>query len=194
MRSAPSTKPSCAGASSISGDGPHPRSVDRLRRRRGPRRIERRRQFRHRDRHRRHHQGRRQDAEGELVSELPHPRHHVGRAGPGGRRRGRGLRKQLSKALDVDIGTTTTELDTRTSTVRSRESAFGDVLADAVRASTQAEIAIVNGGSIRADTIYPPGTTLTRRDILTELPFGNTTCSWKSPAPTCARPWRTASR
>lgn len=83
--------------------------------------------------------------------------------------------KQLSKALDVDIGTTATELDTRTSTVRSRESAFGDVLADAVRASTQAEIAIVNGGSIRADTIYPPGTTLTRRDILTELPFGNTT-------------------
>lgn len=83
--------------------------------------------------------------------------------------------QQLSKDLDVDIGTTTTELDTRTSTVRSREAAFGDLVADAIRQSTGAEIAITNGGGIRADTIYPAGTVLTRRDIMTELPFGNTT-------------------
>ena len=30
-----------------------------------------------------------------------------------------------------------------------------------------------NGGGIRGDRTYPPGTVLTRKDILTELPFGN---------------------
>lgn len=32
----------------------------------------------------------------------------------------------------------------------------------------------MNGGGIRADRTYDAGSTLTRRDILTELPFGNT--------------------
>ena len=34
---------------------------------------------------------------------------------------------------------------------------------------------ITNGGGIRADRTYDPGTVLTRRDILTELPFSNVT-------------------
>ena len=40
---------------------------------------------------------------------------------------------------------------------------------------------MTNGGGIRADKVYPPGTRLartwrsTRRDILSELPFGNKT-------------------
>ena len=32
---------------------------------------------------------------------------------------------------------------------------------------------MANGGGIRGNKIYDAGTTLTRRDILTELPFGN---------------------
>ncbi len=32
---------------------------------------------------------------------------------------------------------------------------------------------MTNGGGIRGGKIYPPGTTLTRRDVLAELPFGN---------------------
>jgi 5'-nucleotidase / UDP-sugar diphosphatase len=32
---------------------------------------------------------------------------------------------------------------------------------------------VTNGGGIRGGRIYPPGSTITRRDILTELPFGN---------------------
>jgi len=34
---------------------------------------------------------------------------------------------------------------------------------------------LMNGGGIRADRTYDAGVKLTRRDILTELPFGNTT-------------------
>ncbi|HRX37229.1 MAG TPA: 5'-nucleotidase, partial [Aestuariivirga sp.] len=36
-------------------------------------------------------------------------------------------------------------------------------------------IAITNGGGIRGNKEYPAGAELTRRDILTELPFGNKT-------------------
>ena len=86
-----------------------------------------------------------------------------------------GLEAELSKDLDVPVGTTATELDSRNVTVRSREAALGDLVADALRASTQADAAIVNGGGLRGDRLYPAGTVLTRRDILTELPFGNTT-------------------
>lgn len=84
---------------------------------------------------------------------------------------------QLSAALDVEIGTTLTELDTRRASVRGGETAFGNLVADAMRSATNADIAITNGGGIRADRIYEPGTVLTRRDIQSELPFGNKTVS-----------------
>lgn len=82
---------------------------------------------------------------------------------------------QLSKELDVEIGTTDSEIDSRRSTVRSQEAAIGNVITDAMRTATNADIAITNGGGIRADKVYPPGTVLTRRDIQSELPFGNVT-------------------
>lgn len=85
------------------------------------------------------------------------------------------LEADLSRELDVAIGTTAVELDSRTAMVRSQETAMGDLVADAVRAATGADCAIINGGGIRANRVYAPGTTLTRRDILSELPFGNTT-------------------
>ena len=81
----------------------------------------------------------------------------------------------LEQELDVEIGSTTVELDSRRSTVRSRESAIANLFADAMRAATGADVALTNGGGIRADKVYPPGTTLLRRDIRSELPFGNKT-------------------
>ena len=59
--------------------------------------------------------------------------------------------------------------------MRSQEAAIGDLIADAMRQSVGADIAITNGGGIRGDKQYAAGTELTRRDILTELPFGNVT-------------------
>ena len=52
---------------------------------------------------------------------------------------------------------------------------MGNLIADAMRAAVGADVAITNGGGIRADKQYPAGQRLTRRDILSELPFGNTT-------------------
>ncbi|MEM9360062.1 MAG: 5'-nucleotidase C-terminal domain-containing protein [Pseudomonadota bacterium] len=81
----------------------------------------------------------------------------------------------LSAELDIEIGETPVLLDTRRTTVRAAESAFGNLAADAMRAETGADVVITNGGGIRGDKIYEPGTVLTRRDVLTELPFGNKT-------------------
>jgi 5'-nucleotidase/UDP-sugar diphosphatase len=81
---------------------------------------------------------------------------------------------KLSKQLDVSIATTAVELDSRNPTVRTQEAAIGDLIADSMRLETGADIAITNGGGIRGGRIYPPGTTLTRRDMMAELPFRNT--------------------
>lgn len=80
---------------------------------------------------------------------------------------------ELSKELDVTIGNSSTELDSRRATVRSAEAAIGNLIADAQRAAHGADVALANGGGIRGDKVYAPGTELSRRDILTELPFGN---------------------
>ena len=82
---------------------------------------------------------------------------------------------RLDETLDVVIGETLTELDTRGFLSGSAETAFGNLLADAMRQATGADVALSNGGGIRGDTIYPPGTRLTRKMVLTELPFGNKT-------------------
>lgn len=87
----------------------------------------------------------------------------------------RRLEATLSGELAVPVGVTREPLDSRIATVRAREASFGNLVADALRAATGAQIALTNGGGIRGDRLYPAGTLLTRRDVLTELPFGNTT-------------------
>ena len=82
---------------------------------------------------------------------------------------------ELAQQLDVEIGKTAVELDSRTASVRGEETNMGDLIADAIRASTGADVAITNGGGIRANKLYPAGSAITRRDVLTELPFGNST-------------------
>jgi 2',3'-cyclic-nucleotide 2'-phosphodiesterase (5'-nucleotidase family) len=86
-----------------------------------------------------------------------------------------GYEATLSKELDVAIGTSEVELDTRKAIVRTSEAAFGNLTADAMRAAVSADVAFTNGGGIRGNKIYDAGHTLTRRDVLTELPFGNGT-------------------
>ncbi len=81
----------------------------------------------------------------------------------------------LGKELDVSVGRTEGPLDSRRDVVRKQESAMGNLIADAMRDAVGADIAITNGGGIRADKQYAAGADITRRDILTELPFGNVT-------------------
>ncbi len=91
------------------------------------------------------------------------------------------FQKQLDDSLNVEIGVTEGPLDSRRNVVRGEESATGNLVADAIKAATEADVAIVGGGGIRADRTYDAGTVLTRRDILTELPFGNSTVMTELP-------------
>ena len=84
-------------------------------------------------------------------------------------------RKQLDSSLDVVVGKTATELDTRRASVRSGENAFGNLVADAMRIAVGADVGLTNGGGIRGDTVYPAGSEITGKLVLTELPFGNKT-------------------
>jgi 5'-nucleotidase/UDP-sugar diphosphatase len=83
------------------------------------------------------------------------------------------LEKTLSAELDVEVGRSDTELDSRRAAVRGGEAAIGNLIADAMRTATGADVALMNGGGIRANKLYAAGSTLTRRDVLAELPFGN---------------------
>lgn len=91
------------------------------------------------------------------------------------------FKEELSSELDVAIGTTETPLDSRRASVRGQETAIGNLIADAMRAAVGADVAITNGGGIRGNKEYAAGTELTRRDILTELPFGNLNLLLKVP-------------
>jgi 5'-nucleotidase/UDP-sugar diphosphatase len=85
------------------------------------------------------------------------------------------LTADMDAALNVEIGTAETAIDSRRNVVRAEEATMGNLIADAMRDATGADIAIMNGGGIRGDRTYDAGAKLTRRDILTELPFGNLT-------------------
>ncbi|MCP3925514.1 MAG: bifunctional metallophosphatase/5'-nucleotidase [Desulfobacterales bacterium] len=78
---------------------------------------------------------------------------------------------KLSKIMDVVVGETRTMLDTRKEIVRTTETNFGNLVADALRKYYGADIALINGGAIRGNRTYKPGTKLTRKDIQSELPF-----------------------
>jgi len=73
--------------------------------------------------------------------------------------------------LKKPVGTAMVELVGGKSASRSRETNLGNMITDAMRVKTGADIALQNGGGIRAG--IAPGT-ITYRDILTIQPFGNT--------------------
>ncbi|MDR6869040.1 2',3'-cyclic-nucleotide 2'-phosphodiesterase (5'-nucleotidase family) [Bosea sp. BE125] len=87
----------------------------------------------------------------------------------------KGYETELSKELDIEIATLAAPLDSRTGVIRTQETAIGNLISDAIRASTGAQLAITNAGGIRANKQYAAGYKLTRRDVLSELPFGNAT-------------------
>ncbi len=80
--------------------------------------------------------------------------------------------KELLEQLEVRVGATSVPLDALSHSVRTKETDIGNFIADAYRKAVNAEIGFVNGGSIRADLSYNPAP-LTKRDVLSMLPFNN---------------------
>ena len=55
------------------------------------------------------------------------------------------------------VGTAAAPIDARDVVTRNRESAFGGLVADALRAGTGAEVALINAGAMRLDDVIPAG-------------------------------------
>jgi 5'-nucleotidase / UDP-sugar diphosphatase len=85
------------------------------------------------------------------------------------------FQKMLDSELNVVIGKTEGPLDSRRNIIRTQEAAIGNLIADAMKEAVGGDVAITNGGGIRADKEYAAGSDITRRDVLSELPFGNVT-------------------
>jgi len=83
------------------------------------------------------------------------------------------LEAELARELDQPLAKLSVTLDSRNIAVRTGEAAIGNLIADAMRAKSGADAAVMNGGGIRGNRVFPAGSTITRRDILAELPFGN---------------------
>src|SRR5262249_8709101 len=82
---------------------------------------------------------------------------------------------KLSSELEVVVGTSRVPLDADSRKIRTGETNLGNLIADAIRSDVNADVAIVNSGSIRGDRVYPAGP-LTRRTLLAMQPFGNVNC------------------
>ena len=85
---------------------------------------------------------------------------------------------ELAAVLGEVVATSQVELtindpETGVRIIRSAETNLGDLCADAYRAMTQADVAIVNGGGIRVSI---PAGDITMNDIYKVHPFGNALC------------------
>lgn len=79
----------------------------------------------------------------------------------------------LAGSLDAPLAKTSARFSSAADIVRAQEAEIGNLFADALRDHFQADAALINGGGIRGGKTYEIGETITRRDILKELPFGN---------------------
>ena len=82
---------------------------------------------------------------------------------------------RLGLELNTVIGTAAAPLDAVSVRIRTAETNAGNLVADAMRADTGAQIALTNSGGIRSDRVHPAGP-ITRRQILEMEPFGNVDC------------------
>ncbi len=98
---------------------------------------------------------------------------------------------RFNDMLSQPIGTTLTVLDSRKSAVREAENGLGDLITDAIAdwfgSDDCSALSMINGGGIRGDRIFPVGN-ISRRDVLTILPFANTVVKVKM---TGAELWQT---
>lgn len=80
------------------------------------------------------------------------------------------IEAEVQEILSTVIGSTAVELDGSRENVRTGESNLGQLLTDSMKAASGAEIAITNGGGIRASI---PAGEITKNHIVTAFPFGN---------------------
>jgi len=83
------------------------------------------------------------------------------------------IESERSDDLGTTLGTTEVELDARFGSNYPDETALGNMITDAFRWKTGADVAITNAGGIRSNSVYGPGD-VTADDVYSVLPFDNT--------------------
>ena len=91
---------------------------------------------------------------------------------------GRAAVKKIAHSIKVSNPTVVLEqaVDCRKQAVRTEENALCDVIADAMRIEASADVALLNGGSVRIDRIVPPGP-LGPEEMLDLMPFRDMTAT-----------------
>jgi 5'-nucleotidase len=82
----------------------------------------------------------------------------------------------LTAELSEPVGHTSVPLDAIEQANRTHETNLGSFIADAYRQAASAQVALINGGAIRSDSVLRPGP-LTRRDVLAIHPFPDSVVS-----------------
>jgi len=82
--------------------------------------------------------------------------------------------KVMGSKMDEPLGISFVDLDARFETVRTQESNIGNFLADISKLSLGADLAFLNGGTIRSDQIHHQGQ-LVMRDFVSLLPYSDET-------------------
>ncbi|KIJ19416.1 hypothetical protein PAXINDRAFT_178979 [Paxillus involutus ATCC 200175] len=82
------------------------------------------------------------------------------------------LQTNIAAGVDKPLFYTAVPLEGRTSVIRTEETNIGNMVADAVRAYYNADIAFINSGSLRCDRIIEVGV-VTVKDLIDVVPFDN---------------------
>ncbi len=78
--------------------------------------------------------------------------------------------KILGDKLDTVIGTIQTDLDGRFESIRRRETNLGNFITNIMLSATDADVALLNSGTLRSDRIHPKGE-FRLRDLVAILPM-----------------------
>jgi len=80
--------------------------------------------------------------------------------------------KLVGEKMDVVLGQIAVDLDGRFAIIRNQESNLGNFITDIMLRCTEADVAILNSGTMRSDRIHPCGD-FKIRDVMTILPYMN---------------------
>ena len=76
----------------------------------------------------------------------------------------------VSEKMDEILGSFSVELDGRFSSIRTQETNLGNFVCDILLAACNADVAVLNSGTLRSDRIHPVGE-FKMRDLMTVLPM-----------------------
>ncbi|XP_033113355.1 uncharacterized protein LOC117113950 [Anneissia japonica] len=80
------------------------------------------------------------------------------------------FQRQMTQELETSLGHIEVELDGRFSSIRNQETNLGNFVADIMLEAMNADIALINSGTFRSDTLHPEGE-FKKKDLKSILPL-----------------------